>query len=66
MVVGNKLLLEIYRLTRESLYYHQIDAMGCCDEIIRNYKILNSRKLRVSNNVYKIHCNTYDNMTCKN
>ena len=64
--VINENILDIHRITREPIRSHQDDAMGCYDRIIRNHAMLNSRKHGISENMYKMHCNTHDNMIYKN
>ena len=58
----NKLIIESHRLTKQSLYIYQDDAMGCYDVIIRTHVILNSRKFGIPDNICKLHLKAHDNM----
>lgn len=54
-VVTDELIKQYHPITRETLYTHQDDSMGCYDRIIRNHAILNSRKYEIPNNVCKVN-----------
>ena len=48
----NELIIESHRLTKQSLWIHQDDVMGCYDRIIRTHAILNSRKFGIHDNTW--------------
>ena len=49
-------------LNKYPLYIHQDDAMGYYDRIIRNCAFLNSRKLGIPNDIFKVYSIAHDLM----
>lgn len=61
----NKMIIDLHQLTQNLLCINQDDTMGCYDRIIRHHAILCSRKVGISNNIYKLHYQTHDKMQFK-
>lgn len=47
------------------MYIHQDDAKEYYDRIIRNHANFNKKKFLISNNVYKIYCDTHEKIEFK-
>ena len=62
----NELINKYHRLTKYPFYSHQDDDIACFDRIVRNYAILNSRKVRIPDNIYKLNLRAHDLMKFQN
>lgn len=59
-VTINKMIIEVYRLTKNLLCIHQDNVMRYYDKITRNYSILCSKNFGIPDNICKINCQTHD------
>ena len=61
----NELMIDIHRITKVPLCFHQDDAKTCYDRIIRSHIILNNRKFGIPNNIYRLYSITHDKILFK-